>query len=71
MNNTYFGANLVDKNTISVFLFSPIQKNDQTPINLIIISFKSTLKIESSRHFIKASFRANLEAKYSSLLRAF
>lgn len=36
MNNTYFGANLVDKNTISVFLFSPIQKNDQTPINLII-----------------------------------
>lgn len=36
MINTYFSANLVDYNTVSVSLFSDIQKNDNIPINLII-----------------------------------
>lgn len=36
MINTYFSANLIDYKTISVSLFSEIQKNDNVPINIII-----------------------------------
>ncbi len=36
MIDNYFGANLIDKNTIKVALFSSVQKNDSAPINLII-----------------------------------
>ena len=36
MIDNYFGANLIDYNTVKVALFSPIQKPDSTPINLSI-----------------------------------
>lgn len=36
MIDTYFGANLLDYYNVKVFLFSGIEKNPHTPINLVI-----------------------------------
>ena len=36
MVDTYFGANLIDYNTVKVALFTAVQKSDNVPINLII-----------------------------------
>ncbi len=48
MVDTYFGANLVNYNTVNVFLFSSIQKSDHTPIN-VVINDTRTVKLEMKK----------------------